>query len=462
MIIKLSKSLNFMAARFTVAFCVALCICQFALPFESSASALSPASTDSSVNPLSSSELQALSEYPNWVASNGSSCSSDSATSDATSDSSPASTDDSSATSDNSDSTCCPTDTGGTTGGTLTGTDNIQETFNYFVSAGFSAAAAAGIAGNFMQESGGGVTIDPTAGNQSAGGIAGFTTGSLSMSAMESWVNSHGEDPTSLKGQLDFVEYFITQETPSIAQDMKSVTSAEDAAVTWENDFEGCLGSRGTGNPNAPGSCMQNQRIQYANEVYGLYGGGGSGGSTTTTTTTGTATGTGTTADSCTGTTGTTGTVTANASVASAVAAAKELSNAKKPYPDPDVHYPLTQDVAGIPAYDCSESVSWVLLKAGFSLPDSATWGDSAPVSGDFTNWGAAGPGQEMTIWASADHVFIEFNVPGLGHYQLNTSYSDSVNGVPPDSGPQFFLWGQNGASDAASGGFVARHWPGT
>lgn len=49
--------------------------------------------------------------------------------------------------------------------------------------------------------------------------------------------------------------------------------------------------------------------------------------------------------------------------------------------------------------YDCSGSVSYVLAAAGLL---------SAPmVSGDFENWGGAGPGQWVTIYANADHVWM-------------------------------------------------------
>ncbi len=49
--------------------------------------------------------------------------------------------------------------------------------------------------------------------------------------------------------------------------------------------------------------------------------------------------------------------------------------------------------------YDCSGSVSFALHGGGLL---------SAPlVSGDFENWGAAGPGQWITIYANAAHVYM-------------------------------------------------------
>jgi N-acetylmuramoyl-L-alanine amidase len=138
--------------------------------------------------------------------------------------------------------------------------------------------------------------------------------------------------------------------------------------------------------------------------------------------------------------------ITGDGSVQSAVEAAKKLSDYKIPYSQ------ACRTMKKVPpscGYDCSASVSWVLLTAGFKLPRDVTWGGWAPVSGDYTSWGKAGEGKQMTVWANDGHVFIEFNVPGLGHYQLNTAGWDG-------SGPHFFKWGY------PTSGFTPRHWPGT
>jgi N-acetylmuramoyl-L-alanine amidase len=138
--------------------------------------------------------------------------------------------------------------------------------------------------------------------------------------------------------------------------------------------------------------------------------------------------------------------ISGDGSVQSAVEAAKKLSDYKIPYSQ------ACRTMKKVPpscGYDCSASVSWVLLTAGFKLPRDVTWGGWAPVSGDYTSWGKAGEGKQMTVWANDGHVFIEFNVPGLGHYQLNTAGWDG-------SGPHFFKWGY------PTSGFTPRHWPGT
>ncbi|MGH7192736.1 MAG: hypothetical protein ACREJM_04280, partial [Candidatus Saccharimonadales bacterium] len=96
---------------------------------------------------------------------------------------------------------------------------------------------------------------------------------------------------------------------------------------------------------------------------------------------------------------------------------------------------------------DCSGSTSWVLHQAGM-FP-----GNAGIDSGSFSTWGQAGQGAEMTVWENAGHVFIEFNVPGLGHYEMNT--------VNDKGGPRFLKWGDSG-SMTSTAGFTPRHYPGT
>jgi hypothetical protein len=125
----------------------------------------------------------------------------------------------------------------------------------------------------------------------------------------------------------------------------------------------------------------------------------------------------------------------------------------------------LTQNITpfrGKLCYDCSASVSWVLLSAGFKLPGGVTWGGWAPDSGDYVPGAAglvAGPGTFMTIYASPDHVFMRIHPSGDEDMQANT-----VN--PGGAGFGFFPWGEAGASP--DGGpnpgseYTLMHYPGT
>jgi hypothetical protein len=49
--------------------------------------------------------------------------------------------------------------------------------------------------------------------------------------------------------------------------------------------------------------------------------------------------------------------------------------------------------------YDCSGSVSFALAAGGLL--------GTPIVSGDFANWGQAGPGKWITVYSSADHVWM-------------------------------------------------------
>ncbi|HVV70952.1 MAG TPA: GDSL-type esterase/lipase family protein [Verrucomicrobiae bacterium] len=144
-------------------------------------------------------------------------------------------------------------------------------------------------------------------------------------------------------------------------------------------------------------------------------------------------------------------------SVEAAVQAAKLLSSYQIPYIWGGLHTTGDLDITDADKLkklgaDCSGSTSWVLHQAGM-FP-----GTAAIESGDFSTWGQAGQGQEMTVWENPTHVFIEFNVPGLGHYEMNTSYGEA-NGLTSGSGPQFFKW-ESGYT--TTDGFTPRHYPGT
>ncbi|MFT3865693.1 MAG: hypothetical protein QM729_15610 [Solirubrobacterales bacterium] len=86
--------------------------------------------------------------------------------------------------------------------------------------------------------------------------------------------------------------------------------------------------------------------------------------------------------------------------------------------------------------YDCSGSVSFALHGAGL-IPEPLT-------SGSLEGWGEAGPGKWITVYANADHTFME--VAGLRF--------DTV-GDERGTGPRWHLMPNSTA------GFVARHPPG-
>jgi hypothetical protein len=91
-------------------------------------------------------------------------------------------------------------------------------------------------------------------------------------------------------------------------------------------------------------------------------------------------------------------------------------------------------------AYDCSGSVSYALAAGGLlSAPET---------SGALESWGAAGPGQWITVYANAGHTYMYVNLGG-GWIRYDTSGRSGVFAS---------RWQPAIRSNE---GFVARHWPG-
>jgi hypothetical protein len=125
----------------------------------------------------------------------------------------------------------------------------------------------------------------------------------------------------------------------------------------------------------------------------------------------------------------------APAAVKGIIAAGNQIVG--KPYAYGGGHGLPLNEVA--PTYDCSSSVEH-LLYGGRLLPVEF---DAA--SGYFENWGAAGPGKWVTIYASADHIFMY--VAGLRW--------DTHNAAGPDDGTTGIGWHP---LVRESEGFIVRH----
>jgi hypothetical protein len=94
--------------------------------------------------------------------------------------------------------------------------------------------------------------------------------------------------------------------------------------------------------------------------------------------------------------------------------------------------------------YDCSGSVCAALaaVKLGYRL------GGPCDVSGTMaSNWGQPGPGKYFTMWASAEHVWIQFK--GFPNWRFDTSpHGDGANG------PRLRK------SSRSTATFTPKHWP--
>jgi len=113
--------------------------------------------------------------------------------------------------------------------------------------------------------------------------------------------------------------------------------------------------------------------------------------------------------------------------------------------PDPAA-FPGSEENGG-PGYDCSSATDYVLYGGRFG---QTLLQDTAPASTTLESVGDPGAGRWVTIYANADHAYIE--VAGI--------YLDTAAGIgnppnPPSTGPR---WSTVGTGPV---GFVARHPPG-
>lgn len=131
--------------------------------------------------------------------------------------------------------------------------------------------------------------------------------------------------------------------------------------------------------------------------------------------------------------------------------AAKELGGFKLPYVWGGGHgaHDLNKVANGGIGLDCSGAVCWVHFKCGMRESDTAeTSGDLAK------NFGEAGEGKYMTVWANGEHTFIEFKVPGKPHSRL-----DTVPGAGEEDGPRLRPFSP--LPEGSTKNFTPRRWPG-
>lgn len=160
---------------------------------------------------------------------------------------------------------CSITPTGGPTG-VLTGNDNPEKIFRFFVAKGLSAEQAAGIAGNAMQES---------SGNPKAVSGAGYT-GIFQWDKSSRWpaavrhAQSLNLDPFTLEAQLDFAFTEATQRKN--IEGIKQQSTSDMAAWYWGRFYEGAV--IGGSSSKAPLTNVQAlaKRIKYAEEILTTYG----------------------------------------------------------------------------------------------------------------------------------------------------------------------------------------------
>lgn len=171
---------------------------------------------------------------------------------------------------------CCPAASGESKNSPLSGSDNEEKTWNYFIDKGLEPEIVAGIMGNISQESGfnpeniqnpGGNTKNPS--NISAGwGLIQWTPGSKIIGiAKQAGITSPIHE---LGTQLEIIWWHANNTSPTgaknILPELKKANSPKAAASAWEHLMEGA------GNPQMPNRWAA---AEAALDKYGKKGGGG-------------------------------------------------------------------------------------------------------------------------------------------------------------------------------------------
>lgn len=147
----------------------------------------------------------------------------------------------------------------------LVGTSNIEKAFNYFVSAeggGFTEKQAAGILGNFMQESGTNGDINPKALNNNEGsyGIAQWYPGGSEQryQRLLSYSKDIGFGKDKLYTQLQYTNYELSISPWLGLGELRQSTTIEEATKVFMDKFE---------RPNKLKANFS-QRLDYAQNIY--------------------------------------------------------------------------------------------------------------------------------------------------------------------------------------------------
>lgn len=155
----------------------------------------------------------------------------------------------------------------GGSSGPLTGSNNHEKAFNFFKSRGYSNAAAAGIIGNLMQESG--TDLNPSL-HQKGGpgrGLAQWTYKSDRWNGLVQYAKSKNRNWDDFQTQLEYIDMEMNNKNlnpfwrkqNSSLQAFKGSSSVDNATYLFDRVYE------------RSGIPMINKRKKYANQVYNQY-----------------------------------------------------------------------------------------------------------------------------------------------------------------------------------------------
>lgn len=140
----------------------------------------------------------------------------------------------------------------------LSGNNNIQIAFNFFVSQGLTTQASASLVGNFQDES----SVNPRS-DQPDGpgrGIAQWSEGDR-WDNLVNWANSQRKDPLALETQLEFVMVELNGDYRSVLDRIKTSTNIPEAVRVIVYDYESPA--------DEPGETAD--RIPLAQQIYNTY-----------------------------------------------------------------------------------------------------------------------------------------------------------------------------------------------
>ena len=320
-----------------------------------------------------------------------------------------------------------PVVAGGTTN--LSGKDNVEKSFRYFVSKGLSDLQAAAIIGNLMVESS--ATLDPKiieggarGENMTVGtgyGIAQWTD-KVRQDGLRAMAAKQNKSIGDLGVQLDWLWKELNSSEKAALEDLRKQKSVEDATLSFQNKFERPLDKQKS----------IKLRTDYAKKVLSTYGSGNEGGTLTAeddTTGTATCTGGGDAAINCDDPTLTTSDMSNTRK--NVVCLAKQELKAWKDgelIPGRDfLKYEVKED--GKKGKDvwawCSEFAGWIYMKAGYEFEGGISGGWRHPPvegvvkmgnkGGKFETHGAKGytpkPG-DLAIYKNGANIAASSDLP--------------------------------------------------
>lgn len=172
--------------------------------------------------------------------------------------------------------TAVPVDTsratrrGGVPAATGSLSDSTREAYDWLVTKGYSPAAASGIVGNLIQESGYGLNAEAIHDNGTGIGIAGWrdpSPGQGRKTALMTFARERGLDPMNRTTQYAFLDHELNTSEAGVGKALRGATTPEEAASI----FIGYERPSGWSADNPSGGHGYSNRVGNARRLYSTY-----------------------------------------------------------------------------------------------------------------------------------------------------------------------------------------------